>query len=42
MILQVARIAWVHAAAVEVVGGYYITHQHAASFRYRLASEPLL
>ena len=39
VILQVARLAWVHAAAVEVVGGYYITHRHAASFRYGVASE---
>ena len=38
MILQVARVAWVHAAAVEVVGGYYLTHQHAASFRYHVES----
>jgi hypothetical protein len=34
VILQVVRVAWVHAAAVEVVGGYYITHRHAASFQY--------
>jgi hypothetical protein len=36
VILQVARLAWVHAAAVDVVGGYYITHRHAAGFRYRV------
>jgi hypothetical protein len=36
VIVQVARFAWVHAAAVEVVGGYYITHRHAASFRYHV------
>jgi hypothetical protein len=39
VILQVTRVAWVHAAAVEVVGGYYLTHRQAASFRYRVASE---
>jgi hypothetical protein len=39
VILQVARVIWVHAAAVEVTGGYYITHRHAASFRYGVASE---
>jgi hypothetical protein len=39
VIMQVARVAWVHAAAVEVVGGYYITHRHAASFRYRVESD---
>jgi hypothetical protein len=39
VILQVTRVAWVHAAAVEVVGGYYLTHRHAASFRYRVASD---
>jgi hypothetical protein len=36
VIVQVARVAWVHAAAVEVVGGYYLTHRQAASFRYRV------
>jgi hypothetical protein len=36
VILQVARLAWVHAAAVDVVGGYYITHWQAAGFRYRV------
>jgi hypothetical protein len=36
VIVQVARFAWVHAAAVDVVGGYYITHRHAASFRYHV------
>jgi hypothetical protein len=36
VIVQVARVAWVHAVAVEVVGGYYITHRHAASFRYHV------
>ena len=38
VIVQVARLAWVHAAAVDVVGGYYLTHRQAASFRY--AVEP--
>jgi hypothetical protein len=33
------RLAWVHATAVDVVGGYYITHQHAASFRYRVVAD---
>jgi hypothetical protein len=37
MILQVARLVWVHAAAVEAVGGYYCTHRHAAGFRYHVA-----
>jgi hypothetical protein len=36
VILQVARLVWVHAAAVEVVGGYYCTHRHAAGFRYHV------
>lgn len=39
VIVQVARLAWVHAAAVDVVGGYYITHRHAAGLRYRAVSE---
>jgi hypothetical protein len=39
VILQVARLAWVHATAVDVVGGYYITHRQAASFRYRVESD---
>ena len=37
VILQVARLVWVHAAAVDAVGGYYCTHRHAAGFRYRVA-----
>jgi hypothetical protein len=36
VILQVARLAWQHATAVDVVGGYYLTHRQAASFRYHL------
>jgi hypothetical protein len=36
VIVQVARVAWVHAAAVDVVGGYYITYRHAAGFRYQV------
>ena len=36
VIVQVARLAWVHAAAVDVVGGYYLTHRQAASFRYQV------
>jgi hypothetical protein len=39
VIVQVARLAWVHAAAVDVVGGYYITHRHAASFRYHVVHD---
>jgi hypothetical protein len=36
VIVQVARLAWVHAAAVDVVGGYYCTHRHAAGLRYHV------
>ena len=36
VIVQVARSAWVHAAAAEAVGGYYLTHRQAASFRYHV------
>ena len=39
VIVQVARVTWVHAAAVEVVGGYYITHRHAAGLRYHVAHD---
>jgi hypothetical protein len=39
VIVQVARLAWVHATAVDAVGGYFITHQHAAGLRYRVVSE---
>jgi hypothetical protein len=39
VILQVARLAWVHAAAVDVVGGYYLTHRHAAGLRYRVEQD---
>ena len=39
VIVQVARLTWVHATAVEVVGGYFITHRHAAGFRYRVLEE---
>jgi hypothetical protein len=38
IIVQVARLTWLHAAAVEVVGGYYITHRHAAGLRYGVES----
>jgi hypothetical protein len=34
VIVQVARLTWVHAAAADVVGGYYITHRHAAGLCY--------
>lgn len=37
VILQVARLVWAHAAAVDAVGGYYCTHRHAAGFRYHVA-----
>jgi hypothetical protein len=36
VIVQVARLTWIHAAAVDVVGGYYISHRHAAGLRYRV------
>jgi hypothetical protein len=36
IIVHVARLTWRHAAAVDVVGGYYITHRHAAGRRYRV------
>jgi hypothetical protein len=36
VILQVTRLHWRHATAVDVVGGYYLTHRQAASFRYDL------
>jgi hypothetical protein len=36
VILQVARLTWRHVTAADVVGGYYLTHRQAASFRYRL------
>jgi hypothetical protein len=36
VIVQVARLTWVHGAAADVVGGYYITQRHAAGLRYRV------
>jgi hypothetical protein len=39
VILQVARLVWVHAAAADTVGGYYCTHRHAAGFRYHVVHE---
>jgi hypothetical protein len=36
VIVQVARLTWVHGAAADVVGGYYITHRQAAGLRYRV------
>jgi hypothetical protein len=39
VILQVARLAWVRATTVDVVGGYYITHRQAAGFCYRVESD---
>jgi hypothetical protein len=37
VILQVARLSLLHATAADAVGGYYLTHRQAASFRYHLA-----
>jgi hypothetical protein len=39
LIIQVARLTWVYGAAADVVGGYYITHRHAAGLRYRVARQ---
>lgn len=39
VIVQVTRLMWVQAEAVNVVGGYYITHRQAAGLRYRLVPE---
>jgi hypothetical protein len=36
VIMQVTRLTWVHAAAVDVIGGYYLTHRQAAGLRYRV------
>jgi hypothetical protein len=36
VIVQVARLTWLDGAAADVVGGYYITHCHAAGLRYRV------
>ena len=36
VIVQVARLTWVHGAAADVVGGYYLTHRHAVGLRYRV------
>ena len=36
VIVQVARLTWLHGAAADVVGGYYITHRHAAGLRYHV------
>jgi hypothetical protein len=36
VIVQVARLTWLHGAAADVVGGYYITHRHAAGLHYRV------
>ena len=36
VIVQVARLTWLHGAAADVVGGYYITHHHAAGLRYHV------
>jgi hypothetical protein len=37
VIVQVVRLTWVHAAAVDVVGGYYLTHRHAVGLCYGVA-----
>ena len=34
VIVQVARLTWLDGAAADVVGGYYITHRHAAGLCY--------
>jgi hypothetical protein len=39
VIMQVTRLTWVHAAAVDVVGGYYLTHRQAAGLRYHVAHD---
>jgi hypothetical protein len=36
VIMQVTRLTWVHAAAVDVIGGYYLTHRQAAGLCYRV------
>jgi hypothetical protein len=36
VILEVTRLAWIDAAAGEVVGGYYITPWRATALRYRV------
>lgn len=36
VIVQVACLTWVHGAAADVIGGYYLTHRHAAGLRYRV------
>ena len=36
VIVQVTRLTWVHASAVDVLGGYYLTHRQAAGLRYRV------
>jgi hypothetical protein len=38
VIVQVTRLTWVHASAVDVVGGYYIAPRHAAGLGYRVES----
>jgi hypothetical protein len=36
IIVQVTRLTWVHAAAVDVIGGYYLTHRQAAGLHYHV------
>jgi hypothetical protein len=35
-ILEVTRLSWIDAAAVEVVGGHYVTPWQATALRYRV------
>jgi hypothetical protein len=39
VIVQVTRLTWVHAAAVDVIGGYYLTHRQAAGLRYHVEDD---
>jgi hypothetical protein len=39
VIMQVTRLTWVHAAAVDVIGGYYLTHRQAAGWCYRVEDD---
>jgi hypothetical protein len=38
-IIQIARLTWVHAVRVQVVGGYYLTHRHAAGLCYQVVCD---
>jgi hypothetical protein len=39
VIVQVTRLTWVHAVAVDVIGGYYLTHRQAAGLRYHVEDD---